>query len=419
MSYLLNKNKLSEMGTYFGLVQVQKLPVEKALLQAFDMSPAQFDEAVKTYYHSLDQLQRDFEVSQKAGASANRAQLYNFPAPRSGDDVEVTFKPITDPDIRAMLAEVMLRVPERRQKAISDLQAVLALKDKNGQPIKNEIAHRALAWEAMERKDWDNAADELGTASALNPTDTWLRYYLSLMKYKQAAANHQEIQGLANMMTDLKIALDWYPEFAEAYNMLAMARLQGGGSNSALDAIKPAMALSPRNEQYVYNLGLIYVSLKRWDPAQNTFERLTQSSNPKIVEAAKAQLKDFANLKKYGISGTAPKRTYQSSPFDELAQEAERREHAQAQPDSAPDKRPTQFFRGRLVSVDCSRAPSATLSLSNGAKTLKLHAADYKSLVVIGADEFSCDWRNRDVNVNYKSSGSGDGDVVSLEIKGD
>jgi len=417
MSYLLNKNKLSEMGTYFGLVHVQKMPVEKALLRAFDMSSQQFDEAVKTYYHSLDQLQTDLEASQKAGASANRAQLYQFPAPRSADDVEVTLKPITDPDIRAMLAEVMLRVPERRQKAISDLQAVLALKDKNGQPIKNEIAHRALAWEAMARKDWDNAADELGTASALNPTDTWLRYYLSLMKYKQAAANHQEIQGLANMMTDLKIALDWYPEFAEGFNMLAVARLQGGGANSALDAIKPAMALSPRNEQYVYNLGLIYVALKRWDPAQNTFERLTESSNPKIAEAARAQLKDFANLKKYGISGTdAPKRTYQSSPFDELAQEAERREQAQHQ--SGLDKRATQFLRGRLVSVDCSQAPSATLSVSNGSKTLKLHAADYKALLVIGADEFSCDWRNRDVNVNYKAGGAGDGDVVSLELKG-
>ena len=416
VSYLLNKNKLSEMGTYFGLVQVQKMPVDKALVQAFDMSPAQFDEAVKTYYHSLTQLQSDFEASQKAGASANRAQLYQFPAPRTGDDVEVNFKPISDPDIRALLAEVMLRVPERRQKAISDLQAVLAMKDKNGQPIKNELAHRALAWEAIERRDWEDAADELGTASALNPTDTWLRYYLSWMKYQQAAANHQEIQGLANMMTDLKVTIDWYPEFAEAYNMLAVARLQGGGANSALDSIKAAMALSPRNEQYVYNLGLINVALKRWDPAQTTFERLAQSSNPKIAEAARAQLKDFANLKKYGISATAPKRAYQSSPFDELAQEAERREKTQQQ--SAPDTRPTQFLRGRLVSVDCSQAPAATLNVSTGSKTLKLHAADYKSLLVIGADEFSCDWRNREINVNYKVAGAGEGDVVSLELKG-
>jgi hypothetical protein len=39
--YLLNKNKLPEAGTYFDLVQNQKVPVEKAMVQAFDMSPSQ------------------------------------------------------------------------------------------------------------------------------------------------------------------------------------------------------------------------------------------------------------------------------------------------------------------------------------------------------------------------------------------
>jgi hypothetical protein len=416
VSYLLNKNKLPELGTYFGLVQNEKLPVDKALLQAFDLSPAQFDEAVKTYYHSLDQLQRDFEAAQQPGARNNRQQIYSGPAPLGPDDIEVTFKPISENDIRAQLAEVMVRLSERRQQGVNDLQAVLAQKDKNGQLIENEIAHRALAWVAMERKAWEEAADELGTAAGLNPNDTWLRYYISLLKYKQGVANHQEMQGLANMMTDLKIVLDWYPEFAEAYNLLAVARLQGGGANSALDAAKAAIALSPRNEQYYFNMGLAFLALKKWDSGQSVFERLTTSGNPKIAAAARTQLQDLGNLKKYGVSASTPKRAYQASPFDELAQEAEKR--AQAQQQNAPDTRPTQFVRGRLVSVDCSQAPSAVLHVASGSKTLKLRAADYKTLLTIGADEFSCDWRNREVNVNYKPGGTADGDVVSLEIRG-
>ena len=65
VSYLLNKNKLSETGTYFDLVQNQKVPVEKAILQAYDMSVAQFDQAVKDYYHSLGQLQDDSNYAQQ------------------------------------------------------------------------------------------------------------------------------------------------------------------------------------------------------------------------------------------------------------------------------------------------------------------------------------------------------------------
>jgi tetratricopeptide (TPR) repeat protein len=420
VSYLLNKNKLSETGTYFDLVQNQNVPVEKAILQAYDMSVAQFDQAVKDYYHSLGQLQDDFAAAQQPHGDqpppAERIQPYKLPMSVGPDDVEINFKPVTEGDVRAQLAEVMVRIPERRQQGLNELQAVLNLKDKDGQVLDNEIAHRALAWVALDSKQFDKAAEELGNAAALNPRDTWLRYYLALVKYKQAKGTQQEIQGLANMMQDLKATLDWYPEFAEAYNMLAMARLEGGGAGSAMDAIRAAIKLSPRNQQYVFNLALVYVAAKKWDAAQTTFERLQQSPNPQIAAAAKAQLKDFAVTKKYGVNPNAPKRAYQASPFDELAQEAEKR--AQLQQQTAPDTRPTQFMKGKLLRVDCSQPPLATMTVTNGAKTLKLHAADVKSLVVIGADEFSCDWRDREVTVNYKAGGGSDGDVVSLELRG-
>ena len=42
--YLLNNNKLPEVGTYFDLVQNKKVPVDKAVVQAFDMTPMQMEE---------------------------------------------------------------------------------------------------------------------------------------------------------------------------------------------------------------------------------------------------------------------------------------------------------------------------------------------------------------------------------------
>jgi hypothetical protein len=53
---------------------------------------------------------------------------------------------------------------------------------------------------------------------------------------------------------------------------------------------------------------------------------------------------------------------------------------------------------------------------ANGA-VMKLRAPDFKSLVLIGADDFSCDWHDRQVTVNYKPGGSTNGDVVSLEMR--
>ena len=70
-----------------------------------------------------------------------------------------------------------------------------------------------------------------------------------------------------------------------------------------------------------------------------------------------------------------------------------------------------------MVDVDCSQSPAAVLTVAAGGLELKLRAADYKSLLLIGADDFSCEWHDRQVTVNYKPGGMTDGDLVSLEVR--
>ena len=74
-------------------------------------------------------------------------------------------------------------------------------------------------------------------------------------------------------------------------------------------------------------------------------------------------------------------------------------------------------MKGKLVSVDCAPSPAAVLTVMSGTKTMKLRTENYKSLLLIGADEFSCGWKNRPVAVNYKAGGKADGDLVSLEVQ--
>jgi tetratricopeptide (TPR) repeat protein len=413
MHYLLANNKLSETGTYFELVENRNVPPEDSIQQAYGMSAEEFDRAVKDYFRS--RMQTGQPAGGPSAANGNQPLAQRMPAPMGPDDIRITSKPVSEADARAQLAEVMLRLPARREQGLQELKSVLELKDKHDQPLDNEIAHRALAWAHMERKEYDKAAEELGTAAALNPQDVWIRYYLSLLKYKAARANRSEIQGLANMMQDLKATVDWYPDFAEAYYMLAVARLEGGGTGAALEAIYAAIGVSPRNEQYLLTLGQIQQTAKKWDAAHAIFERLASSHNPEIAAAAQKQLDEFANYRKYGMAGQGLARAPQASPFDELEQEAQKR--AQEQPETGPDKRPTKFMKGRLVGVDCSQAPAAVLTVASGARSFKLRTPDYKSLLVIGADEFSCAWTDRTVSVNYKPGGTADGDVVSVELQ--
>ena len=415
MHYLLNQDKLSETGTYFGLVQLQHIPVEEAIQQAYGMTPAQFDKALKDYFHSLTQLFQNQDAARQPGANTSAQGIYRSAAPLGPDDIAINAKPVSEADADAQLAEVMVRIPERREQGLREIERILKLTDKNGQPIDNEVAHRALAWVHLDKKEFTQVAEELGNAAALDPHDVWNRYYLALLKYRTAQTNHEETSGLANMMIDLKVTIDWYPDFAEAFNMLAMARIEGGGANSALEAMKQAIVLSPRNEQYVLNMGKVQEASKKWTAAEQTFERLKTSNNPQIAAAAKHALEELPTFRKYGVSPSAPKRSAQASPFDELEQEAQKR--AQAPDPTIPDKRPTVFSKGILTSVDCSKSPAATVMVNTGTRSMKLHTGDYKALLVIGEDQFSCEWRNRKVAVNYKAGGAGDGDLVSLEVQ--
>jgi len=149
---------------------------------------------------------------------------------------------------------------------------------------------------------------------------------------------------------------------------------------------------------------------------------LKSSSDPKVAAEARERLGQIANEQKYGLTASsdpAKKLTTQSSPFDVLEQDAAKRAAAvqMAQATSTGDKRPAKFLQGKLVGVDCSQSPAAVLTVASGGTVLKLRTPDYKSLLLIGAETFSCEWNDRSVSVNYKPGGLSDGDLVSVEVR--
>jgi tetratricopeptide (TPR) repeat protein len=430
--YLLNKNKMPEAGTYFDLVLNQKVPVDKAMVQAFDMSPAQMEDAVKTYFSSLSGLGIALDQAKKPVANpVDMQQPYHFALPLDADDIGITITPVKEEEANAVIGDVMARIPEHRDQALHDLQRLTEdAKD-------NEAARRGLAWDDIRQKRYDAAVNELEKATDLNPRDPWIWYYRSVLKYRRAQATRQEMQGLANMMQDLRAVTDWYPDLADAYNMLGVARVEGGGINSALEAQRLAIALAPRNVEYQFNLGQIYVAGKKWELARQVFARLKDGTDRGAAAAAKLQLEDLETLQKYGVrpqraEGEAPAGAASAPSVGTGAATVSAKtgqnnaalnndSDDDAAPKPTPPKPgttgPMQFLKGKIVSSDCSKAPEATVTILSGMTTYTMHASDYKSLVVIGQDQFSCEWKNLLVSVNYRAVGKHGGELVSVEVR--
>src|SRR2546428_500105 len=267
MHYLLNKNKLSETGTYFGLAQNQKMPVEQAIQQAYGMSSSQLEQAVKDYFRSLAPLFQAEDAANRPGTTNASGEIYQFSVV-GPEEIGASVQPVSEADAQAFLAEAALRLPEHREQAAKELQSII------GQPkLENAVAHRALAWDHMEKKEFDQATEELDKATEIDYRDPWLHYYKALVKYRQREGTGESFRGLANMIQDLRAVLDWDPDFAEAYNLLAMARLEGGGIRSAMEAMKTATQLSPRNQTYPLNMARGSLATKQWDYAAALLEK--------------------------------------------------------------------------------------------------------------------------------------------------
>ncbi len=271
MHYLISENELSETGACLGYMELQKLPLADAIQKAYGFTPEQLEQKVKDHLQTLTAPPPTLAKQQAAPPSAGATQF--TPALGRGD-VGSSRHDLRVPEADALVAEMMLRVPEHREAARRKLETLIAVPDTD-----TAIAHRALGWAALQppKSDEDEAAEELQKAIEFDSRDPWAHYYLALMKYRGPLGPEGQFKGLPNMMQDLEIAIDWDGEFAEAYNMLAVARLQGGGTHAAMDAIRVAIQLSPRDQNYLLNLAQIEMAGKQWDAATSLLQRLSSS----------------------------------------------------------------------------------------------------------------------------------------------
>jgi len=384
--YLYDNRLLPKLTAYFDMLLNQKKPVEQAIPAAFGMTAEQFDKALRDYLGS------------------GRYGYYPVPTPSGIVASQFTVTPVSVADARAIVADIHAHSPDYRDKALGEFQDVLKMDPDNA------AALRGAGFVCMEQKDNEHAAEYLRRAAERDKKDPRVHFYYALLLNQEGppdAARSGEIEKELEM----SIALD--PTMADAYSLLGFTQAVSGDSAKGIATLNKALELSPRNENYTFNLASAYLAAGRVDTAIGILRNLANSANPETATRARQRLEQAAQVKEQ--TGRLELRVEKGT--------EERPENEKASAEGANGLKTVvvlpamHYIKGKLLAVDCSASPHAVMTVAVGGKSIRVHVADSAHLVVIGADQFSCDWAGKTVAVNYRERADGDGDAVSVEIE--
>lgn len=386
--YIFDNLLIPKVAAYFDAVRVQKKPVEQAIQQAFGMTPEQLDKTLRNYL------------------SSDRYRYYPIPTPKGIVAAQFTATPVSLADARAVLADIHAHSPDHKGQALEEFQEVLKM-DPN-----NAAALRGLGYAYLQERDFQHAGEYFRRAAEHNSQDPRVHYYHAMLMSQEGGHARDR---MAEMKKELEAAIALDPKLADAYSMLGFALSSSGEPEKGLETMKKAVELAPRNEVYQFNLANLYLATGKVDEAIAVFRSLAGSGNPEVAASARASLAQAENFKARPhslglriVNRTTPNAETPGKPDDRVAAPA---------PDEAPTAAaPVRFVKGKLVSVDCSAPPTAVLSVVSEATSLKLHVRDTAKVLMIGVDEFSCDWKSKSVAVNYRKRSDGEGDVISVEV---
>ncbi len=397
--YLYDNMLISKLGVYFDLVNNKGVSTEDAIQQTFGMTAAQFDSKIRSY------------------VAGGAFKYYPIPTPANIVKDGYSSNPVSASDAAALMAEIHLHSPDYQDKAIAEFEAILKA-DPN-----SAAAARGLGYAYMRKREFNRAQEYFTQALKLNSQDPRVHYYAAMLKSREkgfSRSNSPEI------IKDLEAAIALDPNFADCYSMLAFAYAGNGQPDKGLEAIKKAVALSPRNEHYYYNYAQMLIANHKYDDAIGILQALQKRGNPQMAMAINQSLESAERLKSYGdrivLSEPGNKSDASESPDSDDSDDTDR-----PAPDSTRrtsvtvtlkpgQKTPTQAeVHGTLVSVDCSKAPKAVLTVTSEGKTLKFHTDDPKNLLVTGG-KFSCSLANRKVVLNYLDVGEPEGIAMILQL---
>ena len=386
--YLYDNHLIPKLSIYFDSLQVQKKTVDQSLQAALGMTSDKFDKALRDYLMT------------------GRFWYYAVPTPPSIVPAQFTVTPVTMPDARALMADIHAHSLDYRGRALAEFQDVLKT-DPN-----NSAALRGAGFVCLQANDFKPATDYLRRATELDSKDARVHLYYAMLIEREGERD-QEASATIKKELETAIALD--PKLADAYSLLGFTQAFSGEPEKGVATLKKALELSPRNEHYLFNLANALMADRKPSEAIQIFRSLSQNANPQVAAQSSQALAQAVNMNEQMQKFNSQTVSVDRAPAIVTDTTGTGREGDEVI--VLPSQGPLRFLKGQLVSVDCSGAPTAIITVSSGSKSLKVHVSDSDHLVLIGADKFSCEWRDKKVAVNYRDRDDGDGDAVSLEMQ--
>src|SRR5438270_2690708 len=226
------------------------------------------------------------------------------------------------------------------------------------------------------------------------------------------------------------IEIPWYMEFQQKYKDKGLSVIGVAMDDDGWKSVRPFSDEKKINYSSYAVFCLkkktnAYLQARDLDHAIPLLQELRMSSEPGIASMAAQQLQQVESYRsavdgRGGQSGnmqTAVQTVELNDVPGEAGNSAGSSQIGEEIRTLPASNNPVLFMKGVLISVDCSAAPAATLTIASGGKKWKMLASQSKKLVLIGANEFSCSWTNRKVSVNYRKSGDDQGNLVSMEFE--
>ena len=395
MHYLYDNQLVPKVAVYFDLEENKHVPVEEAIQRAFGMSAGQFDRSLSSYI------------------SSGQYKYYAIPTPTSISSNNYTVTLLSAAAGNAVLADIHLHSADYRERAVSEFQDILKSDPKNA------AACRGLGYAYMQKQDFAQAAEYFKQASELDSRDPRVHYYNALLLARENGFGSGT--DLPAMTRELETSISLDPGFADSYALLAFAQSASGDPGKALTTMRKALAISPRNETYLFNLANLYMTNRQPEQAIALLQSLRTSRNPEVASRAAAALDQAQLFRGMVQDGTAVYRQGKILQRETNSDGTDAEKMSAASPEPNPKVAANlgapKFIQGTLTNVDCSMPPLATLTVVSGAKSWKMKVADTNHFILIGADKFSCAWTKQKVALNYRETSDGEGSVVSLEIQ--
>ncbi len=378
------------------------------------MTAEQFDKTIRNY------------------VSEGKYKYYQFPTPAGIVTTNYVTTAFSAADGNAILADVHLHSPDYGQKAMEEYQAILKTDPKN------QLALRGLGYAYLLKNNFDEAGKCFQQAADADSKDSRVHYYAALLMSRERTLGNAANIPVMTKELETSIALD--PDYADAYSLLSFAYAYAGDPARGLQTMRKALSLNPRNEGYIFNLAQMYMNNRNPDAAIPLFRYLQKARNPSLAVQAAEMMGQAQEMKSALAAGTSPVEAGivrvkeeppagAPEPTKAVLQKTSTNEGDES-PAPPPMKAttnegtnaqavtgPTRFVKGKVSTVDCLVAPAAILNLAAGTRTLKLHVRDTEHVIVIGADAFSCSWKNQKLAVNYVETGAGTGEVMSVEVQ--